>query len=101
MTCETVRLPGGGAAIVCNRRRRVKCSVAGCGAPSQFQCDGAAPQRKSGTCDRHLCAAHRTPQGPGIDYCPEHAKQPFTNLEKAELSATARMPIRYLFGLKE
>jgi hypothetical protein len=74
VTCETVLLPGGGHAIVCIRRRRPpKCSVPGCDAPAAFQCDAPAPRRKTGTCDRHLCASHRTPQGPGVDFCPEHA----------------------------
>jgi hypothetical protein len=77
MVCETVRLPGGGSAIVCGRhRRRPKCSAPGCSAPSEFQCDAPAPRRKSGTCDRHLCASHRTTPQDGVDFCPEHAAIP-------------------------
>jgi len=71
MVCETVRLPGGGAAIVCGpRRRRPRCSAPGCTAPSEFQCDAAVGRR---TCDRHLCRRHHTPGGVGIDFCPDHA----------------------------
>ena len=74
MTCETVKLPDGTAAIVCSRgRRRPKCSVPGCPGSGEFQCDAPAPRRRSGTCDRYLCAAHRAPQGPAVDFCPEHA----------------------------
>jgi hypothetical protein len=77
MTCETVKLPGGGVAIACTRgRRRPKCSEPGCDAPSQFQCDAPVAGKKSGTCDRYMCGAHRTPQRgqPGVDFCPEHAR---------------------------
>jgi len=71
MVCETVRLPGGGAALVCGpRRRRPRCAAPGCAAPSEFQCDAPVGRR---TCDRHLCRRHRTPGGVGVDFCPEHA----------------------------
>ena len=73
MTCETVMLKPGIAAIVCTRGRRKRpprCSV--CGATAEFQCD--APVGDNATCDRYLCAAHREPQGTDIDFCPEHAR---------------------------
>jgi hypothetical protein len=40
MTCEPVRVPGFGVALVCGRGRRPpKCSVRGCGAAAEYQCD--------------------------------------------------------------
>jgi hypothetical protein len=74
MTCQPVKLPGGVAAIVCSRsRRRPKCSEPGCDAPGEFQCDAPVAGKKSGTCDRYMCRAHRVPRRPGIDFCPGHA----------------------------
>jgi hypothetical protein len=76
MTCETVMMKGGTAAIVCTRGRRKRpprCSIRGCGAPAEFQCD--APLGGNATCDRYLCAEHRSPQGNDIDFCPEHARE--------------------------
>lgn len=75
MPCETVRLPGGGAAIVCHRgRRRVqRCWVPLCEDPATRQCD--FPIGPGKTCDRYLCAAHAVPQGGGRDYCPDHPGQ--------------------------
>jgi hypothetical protein len=75
MTCETIRMPDGRFAIVCfDRRRRPNCSVPGCRAPGAYQCDAPVAKRKSGTCDKHVCAKHRVSQGAGVDYCPEHAE---------------------------
>jgi hypothetical protein len=90
MTCETVRLPGGGVAMVCGPRARPpgsspgakgprKCYVPGCPTPAAFQCDFPTGR---GTCDRHVCAAHRSAQGTGVDFCPEHARQPALPLEE-------------------
>jgi hypothetical protein len=73
MTCNPVRV-GDHVAIVCSQRRRhAKCSAPGCGGPGTYLCDAPAPNRRSKTCDKHMCNAHRTPVGPGLDYCPEHA----------------------------
>lgn len=79
MTCETERLPDGTTAIVCTRgrgRRRPKCSVRACDALGDYQCDAPVAGKKSGTCDRYLCKAHRVPQRgrPDVDFCPEHAQ---------------------------
>ena len=72
MTCEWIRLPGGGDAIVCRPRpkRRRCCHVRGCTASGSYQCD--FPTGKGKTCDRYLCATHRVPQGPGRDFCRDH-----------------------------
>jgi hypothetical protein len=73
MPCDTKTIPG---AILCSRgHRRPKCQEPGCAAPGAFQCDFPLAGRKVGkTCDRHVCAAHRVPQGPDRDYCPTHAR---------------------------
>lgn len=74
MGCDRVDLGDGNFAIVCSRGRRApKCSVPGCDRPSAKQCDYPT-KSKSGTCDKHLCAAHATSGGREIDYCPPHAK---------------------------
>jgi len=81
-----IPIPGGFACT--GRSRRRYCSVPGCNAPSEFQCDfplrGKAAGRK---CSKHLCRAHRVriedrqatllPASVGtdaIDYCPAHAR---------------------------
>jgi hypothetical protein len=71
MTCAPMNL-GNGVAIVCSRgrQRAPKCSVRGCRNASRYQCD--YPIAEGETCDRHLCAEHRVPQGRDLDFCPEH-----------------------------
>jgi hypothetical protein len=71
MTCETVTLPGGGRAIVCSSRRRDKCA---CGRPATLLCDWKAPERRSGTCDRPICARCATMPAENKDLCPDHAR---------------------------
>jgi hypothetical protein len=73
MTCEVVRLPDGTVALVRHSGRRYpKCSVRGCRGDGLYQCDALVGARTR-TCDRYLCASHRVPRGPGVDFCPEHA----------------------------
>ncbi len=71
MVCRTVKI-GDTAAIVCGR-----------GAPKRWchvcrqrrgtlQCDFPNPKRKSGTCDKYLCARCAVQIGPNQDYCPNH-----------------------------
>lgn len=71
MKCETVRMPGGGVAIVCHRGpRRPRCR---CGRPATRQCD--FPTAPGKTCDKYLCAGCAMRQGRNHDYCPDHAAQ--------------------------
>lgn len=58
----------GGRGILCTRTPRPRCA---CGRPSEFQCD-APTQRKSGTCDKHLCSKCATAVGPDKHLCPVH-----------------------------
>ena len=75
MTCSTVKLPDGTAAIVCGpRQRRRKCSVFGCTADATKLCDHPA-STKSGTCDRAICGRHATPVGKDLDHCPRHRQE--------------------------
>jgi hypothetical protein len=69
VTCQTVTMPNGGKAIVCNGRRRRRCK---CGRPATLLCDWKVPKRKSGTCDRPVCISCATSPAPGKDLCDEH-----------------------------
>jgi hypothetical protein len=63
----------GGRGFMCTRTpARVPRCV--CGLPSAYQCD-APSQRKSGTCDRHLCAGCATEVGPDKHLCRTHAAE--------------------------
>jgi hypothetical protein len=77
MTCEWVKRPNGGTAIVCGPRpRRHKCSVPGCPNNARHQCDGRVILHagQKSTCNAWICEEHRTPAGDNVDYCPTHAK---------------------------
>lgn len=69
MPCTPITLPGGARAIVCTRTRPPRCA---CGQIATLQCD-APTKRRSGTCDRHLCASCATETGPDTHLCPAHA----------------------------
>jgi hypothetical protein len=70
MPCTTVTLPGGQRAIVCTSRKRCAC-----GATATLECDWKVPTRKSGTCDKPLCAKCSHVPAPGKDLCPGHAAE--------------------------
>jgi hypothetical protein len=72
VTCEVVRTPNGGTAIVCYSRRTRRCA---CDAKAPLLCDWKTPARKSGTCDRPICGRCATSPAAGKDLCPEHARQ--------------------------
>jgi hypothetical protein len=75
MPCDVIRTPGGATVFACSRGRRPPpCTVPGCDRPGVRQCDYPVPARRSGTCDRYLCAAHAVSRGPNRDLCPPHAK---------------------------
>ncbi len=77
MTCEWLRLPGGGTAIVKYAGRRAQ--TCACGKPSTRLCDWKLrpeEQRrrlKSVTCDRPLCDSCTHSPAPDKDLCPSHA----------------------------
>ena len=68
MTCETVKLPSGGAAIVCGRGRRMRCFA--CHLAAGFQCDWKLSPTER--CDRFICPEHAQQVAPEKHLCPEH-----------------------------
>lgn len=70
MPCQRVLLPGGGHAIVCGPTKRCKC-----GNKATRLCDWKVPTKKSGTCDRGLCAKCTSVPAPDKDLCKEHAAE--------------------------
>ncbi len=75
MPCTVTTLPGGVRAIVCGPRRRPKPCPCGSGKPATLLCDWKVPSKKTGTCDRAICAACTTSPAPDKDLCPDHAAQ--------------------------
>ena len=57
--------------IICGGRKSppVYCE---CGRAAVALCDWKMPNKKSGTCDRPICASHAKQVGPGKHLCPEH-----------------------------
>lgn len=72
MTCDHIRLGDGTGMIVCGTRRRPKCVQ--CGKRAALECDWKVPGRRSGTCDKPICARCTTSPAPEKDLCPEHAE---------------------------
>lgn len=71
MTCEHVRLPSGGAAIVCSSGQAKRCR---CGRRADLLCDWKVPARRSGTCDVPICSNCAISPAAGKDLCPAHAE---------------------------
>lgn len=72
MPCRPIIVKGFATGFICSRTKAPRCA---CGKPSEYQCD-APTARKSGTCDRHLCASCATQTGPDTHLCPDHANGP-------------------------
>lgn len=70
MPCTPFNI-NGARGFVCTRGPRPRCA---CGKPATLQCDAPA-KRKSGTCDKHLCAACATDVGPDRHLCAAHAAE--------------------------
>lgn len=70
MPCNSVTLPNGTRAIVCTTSPKKRCV---CGGVAGLLCDWKVPARRSGTCDRPICAKCSHAPAPGKDLCPEHA----------------------------
>lgn len=70
--CEHVKIPGqDGTLIICGLRSSTKKCVH-CGEYGQFLCDWKVQGKRSGTCDRALCAADALEVAPGKHLCREH-----------------------------
>ena len=70
MTCHHLSLPDGTNAIVCGPTRRCAC-----GNRHTLLCDWKVPAKKSGTCDKPLCARCTTSPAPDKDLCSAHAAE--------------------------
>jgi hypothetical protein len=70
MTCETVKLPGGGAAIVCSRSRKRPYRCGFCTLAGGLQCDWKLGATK--TCDALICPEHALEVAPDKHLCPVH-----------------------------
>lgn len=68
MTCRTLRLPNGTAAIVCGPRERVR--RCGCGRTATLLCDWKTGAGK--TCDRPICESCAEKVGEDKHLCKEH-----------------------------
>lgn len=88
MTCQRVPLSDGTAAIVCSGRLK-RC---GCNRPARLLCDWKVPSRRSGTCDRPLCARCTHAPAPGKDLCPEHARA--WAARQAKETAQSKEPVK-------
>lgn len=75
MPCNTMKLPGGGFAIVCTRGRRPNLCDVCKHRPFEVLCDYPLAGAKAGkTCDRKLCRGCAKHVGENKDLCPPHAK---------------------------
>ena len=74
MPCTPTKIQGADGktitAIVCTPTKRC-----GCKKRSTKLCDWKVTNRKSGTCDKHLCDTCATPVGIDKDLCLDHAAQ--------------------------
>lgn len=71
MSCYSLKLENGSAAIICGRGLRAE-RCRWCTHTGTFQCDWKIS--KGRTCDKHLCAAHAKEVAPNKHLCPEHQK---------------------------
>ena len=73
MTCTVIETGTGTRAIVCTSGRAARC--VSCGKRAPLLCDWKVPSRRSGTCDKPICASCTHSPAPGKDLCPDHASQ--------------------------
>lgn len=73
MTCTVVDLDNGARAIVCTTGRAARC--VSCGNRAGLLCDWKVPSRRSGTCDKPICARCSYSPAPEKDLCPNHAAE--------------------------
>jgi hypothetical protein len=67
--CEHLNI-NGSHVIVCGGRHCER--YCACGRPCEFLCDWKVRGKKSGTCDRPICARHAKRVAPEKHLCPEH-----------------------------
>lgn len=77
MACRTLIAGDGIFAISCGGRQTAKrCSTPNCTGTQVALCDYPVHRAgKDGTCDKSMCATHRTTVGEDRDYCPPHVRR--------------------------
>ena len=70
MACHHVDFGNGSGAIVCDRTKPKQCA---CGRRATRLCDWKVDTRRSGTCDKPLCANCAFEPAPEKDLCSDHA----------------------------
>lgn len=70
--CERLKTPDGGVMIVCGSTHAKVCVH--CHLPGKFLCDWKVKGRRSGTCDRAMCAKCAREVAPGKQLCREHSQ---------------------------
>jgi hypothetical protein len=74
VTCHPINFGDGGHGFVCTRGKRpIICSA--CGKRGDLLCDWKVKERRSGTCDKPICASCSHSPAKGKDLCPEHAQE--------------------------
>lgn len=71
MVCTRVPMPGGGFAIVCGPKPRLKRCGCGSGQKAGLLCDWRTGEGQ--TCDAPICEGCTTSPAPDKDLCPTHA----------------------------
>lgn len=72
MSCDHIKVPGGGVAIVCSRGRRQQRCRWCVSRPGKFLCDWKVGPGK--TCDKPICSEHAQEVASNKHLCPEHQK---------------------------
>lgn len=74
MKCNTVKLPGGGMAIICTRGQSRKLRCSSCSGVGNWLCDFPIERAgKATTCDRPICHRCTTRISGDRDLCRAHA----------------------------
>jgi hypothetical protein len=68
--CREIRLANG-VVVICGEAKSRYCA---CGRAAVALCDWKIAVRKSGTCDKPICADHAKCVAPGKHLCPEHQR---------------------------
>lgn len=76
MPCVPFQTKDGLRGIACTGRRgRRRCNNSPCIRWATLECDYPDGKRKSGTCDKPLCAECAVHFGEDTDFCPSHSRE--------------------------
>jgi hypothetical protein len=90
--CEHIKTPNGGEFIICGLRSPARRCVH-CGLPGVFLCDWKVKGRRSGTCDRAMCAKDVREVAPGKHLCREHSRA-WDDWQRLHSEQAARILVR-------